>query len=702
MIPGAAVFLALLPLAAAPVVFHLLMRRKSRKLVFSTPMFFHKVDPKLRSKRRLQEILLLVSRVLLIAMVLLTLSRLSIDTAEDIFALGERQMVVVIIDNSGSMSAKTLDGDKTKLRTAKDSARVLLSHLDEDAKAAVLTLVDDPNVRASRDMKDDKKLLAETIGRIAATEATGRPAESLMRAISILKAASTTGAGSVHVFTDLQNSEWGVGNIDRIIDAENVRIFFHNVPTAPMESNVSLVHAQLSDRRVLPKQPHSVLVELRNDGKESVAVRLNSQDDQRKQTSRTVLVPAETRKTSSIMIQPESKGNHWVRVWIEGDGFVGDNQAVIAYLCGSVARVFLVGDGSEFGGLPLALSPYGDGRYTSLVPEVVNLDSLPGRIVKTEPVLLVMTWTEAARIANASAGQWLENYVTGGGNLLLVPPARKTMGAVRIPGWIDAAVSDRVKLTKQARFRVLSEANSFWSDLRVARGTVKLTGAFAYQYHPVLLPEDGRTVPLLGLDRTGTALALAARGRGRVICSGIAFTRQWSLLPKMQEFVVMAQTMALGSGSSESARIVSMVAGQSPESLPGKDNDIRIVSLVGDPMDWSGSRDQFPKFARSGGYEIRIGQKHYGLSVRASAQEGSREFISGESVPLMGKIEHEVIALNDDKELKELLAASHAGINLYLPLLLMAMIAIMAEGILGSPRQHKMAQSASKRDGTEL
>jgi hypothetical protein len=702
VISGAAIFLMLLPLAGAPVVFHLLMRRKRRKYVFSTPMFLHKVDPKMRSRRRLQEILLLISRVLLIAIVLLALSRLSVNTVGDIFGFGERQMVVIIVDNSGSMNSKTPDGDNTKLRTAKESAQVLLSHLDDTAKAAVLTLVDDPNIRASGDMKDGKKLLVETIGRITATEATGKPAESLMRAVSILKAASTTGAGSVHIFTDLQNSEWGSGDIDKAVDADNVRIFFHHVPTAPIESNVSLVRAQLSGRRVLPKQPHSVLVELRNDGKESVAVRLNSQDDQRKQTTRTVLVPAQRRKVSRIMIQPESKGNHWVRIWIEGDGFTGDNQAVIAYLCGSVARVFLVGDDSEFGRLPLALSPYGDGRYTSLVPEVVNLDTLPARIVKAEPVLLVMSWTEAARIASGMAGQWLENYVTGGGNLLLVPPARKIMGAVQIPGWIDAAVTDRVKLTKQVHFRILSENNAFWDDLRVSGGRAKLIGAFAHQYHPVLLPEDGRTVPLLGLDGTGTVLAMATRGRGRVICSGIAFAQQWSLLPKMQEFVVMAQTMALGSGSAESAEIVSMVAGQSPESLPGKDNDIRIVSLVGDPMDWSGSRDQFPKFVRSGGYEMRIGGKHYGLSVRGSAEEGSQEFVSGEDVPLMGKTEHTVIALNDDNELKELLAASRTGVNLYLPLLLMAMIAIMAEGILGSPRQHKMTQSASTKDRTEL
>ncbi|MHC4200978.1 MAG: BatA domain-containing protein, partial [Planctomycetota bacterium] len=140
MTAGAAMFLTLLPLAGVPVIFHLLMRRKRKDYVFSTRMFFHKIDPRMRSRRRIQELLLLLSRVLLIALVLLTLSRLWIDTVRDVFGLGEQQMVVLIIDNSGSMNTKMPDGNSTKLQTAKESAQVLLSHLDEDAKAAVLTL----------------------------------------------------------------------------------------------------------------------------------------------------------------------------------------------------------------------------------------------------------------------------------------------------------------------------------------------------------------------------------------------------------------------------------------------------------------------------------------------------------------------------------------------------------------------------------
>ena len=68
-------FLYLLPLAALPVLFHFMLRQRKRPMVFSTLMFLKRTDPKLNSRRKLQELLLLLLRVLLILLILLALSR---------------------------------------------------------------------------------------------------------------------------------------------------------------------------------------------------------------------------------------------------------------------------------------------------------------------------------------------------------------------------------------------------------------------------------------------------------------------------------------------------------------------------------------------------------------------------------------------------------------------------------------------------
>ena len=73
MIPGATLFLYLLPLAALPVAFHLLMRRQRKTVLFSTRMFFDSMQPRLSFHRKFREPLLLAARTLLLLFLLLAL-----------------------------------------------------------------------------------------------------------------------------------------------------------------------------------------------------------------------------------------------------------------------------------------------------------------------------------------------------------------------------------------------------------------------------------------------------------------------------------------------------------------------------------------------------------------------------------------------------------------------------------------------------
>lgn len=75
MIFSAVSFLYLLPLMGVPVLFHFLLKQKKRKLVFSTLMFFHRTNPRLHSRRKIRQWLILLMRMLLIAFLLLALSR---------------------------------------------------------------------------------------------------------------------------------------------------------------------------------------------------------------------------------------------------------------------------------------------------------------------------------------------------------------------------------------------------------------------------------------------------------------------------------------------------------------------------------------------------------------------------------------------------------------------------------------------------
>ena len=74
---GAGLFLGLLPLVAAPILFHLLKRRQRKTVMFSTELFFDSMKPRLSFHRKFREPLLLATRTLLLLFLLLALARMA-------------------------------------------------------------------------------------------------------------------------------------------------------------------------------------------------------------------------------------------------------------------------------------------------------------------------------------------------------------------------------------------------------------------------------------------------------------------------------------------------------------------------------------------------------------------------------------------------------------------------------------------------
>ncbi|MHC4700904.1 MAG: vWA domain-containing protein, partial [Planctomycetota bacterium] len=165
MIFGAPIFLYLLPAVGLPVLFHFFLKQRKREILFPTLMFFYRTDPRLNSRRKIHQLLLLLMRILLIAFILTALSRPQFQSAA---AIGGKIPVVAVVDNSGSMSDSAGD-DKTKLELAVEGARELVSSLGKSAKMSVLTLVEDPAVTSGSALTSDKESLLSSLGEITPT-----------------------------------------------------------------------------------------------------------------------------------------------------------------------------------------------------------------------------------------------------------------------------------------------------------------------------------------------------------------------------------------------------------------------------------------------------------------------------------------------------------------------------------------------------
>jgi len=704
MISGATLFLYLLPLAAAPIVFHLLVRRQRNTILFSTRMFFDRVRPQLTFYQRFREPLLLAARVIMIALLLLALARLLLPGMGDMLGLGGNQAVVVLIDNSGSMSAKVEGDDRDKMKVAVEGARALLTNMDENGRAGVVLLVDDPRAGAAGGMSVDKDMLLEYLETLDVTDATGDPARAARRGLTLLKEASPDGGGSLHIFSDLQETEWEQPALDAEDIEGNVQVFFHRIPTAAAEKpNVCVMSAKTSARRILPNQSYQVEVLLRNDGDSQADIRVNSQaSGQPTADVTTVSVPGQEQKTVKLAFRPTSAGRHWIQVWIEGDGFDGDNRAFVSYVCEDKGDIYFVGQqtSDEFGLLPLAISPRGDGRFSSLVPSYVTLDGLAERMEQKKPMLVVLKWSDAHALDDQN-GELLEQFVREGGNLLVLPAVAGGKPEVTPPEWLAAAPVKMNLLDEAAPLQVVGRESQFWSNLRGPTGRVSIGNAYVGKFHPLTLKEDAGYVPLLNVDDEQTVLAIRSLDKGQITVSGIAFAGnegEWSTLPKMRAFLAMTQPIALGAVSSLMNENMTLVAGNPPRALLGKGDDVKITTVLGDRVDWSGPRDQTPTLVRGGAYILGTGKQELCLSVLPSDLEGDTAFVDGGRVVAMGDVPHLVGTLSDEEDFRDELENSVSGMGLFLPFLLLAIGMFLVEGMLGSPsRMRKLRPDADEQ-----
>jgi hypothetical protein len=664
------------------------------------------MKPRLSFHRKFREPLLLATRTLLLLFLLLALARMAFPGMGRFLGLSGDQAVVVVIDNSSSMVGQVAGSDRTKLSVALEGARVLLKNMDERGQAAVVLLVPDPAADRFGGMTTDKENLLNFLESIRVTEATGDPAKSLLRAAKMLEEVGSGGA--MHIFTDLQEAEWKVPVLGpEDLDA-GPNVFLHRVPSAESDTpNICPLGAELSARRILPNQPYSLQLLLRNDGDRDLDVRVNRTDSEHPlMQTIPVIVGAGGQKLVKLPIQPKAAGRHWVRVEIEGDGFDGDNRVFVPYVCENKGDIFYLGDkeSQTFGLLPLALSPGGDGRFTSLVPVFLDPNELESRLEKKTPMLVVMTWSTASSL-DAPTSALLDQYTQQGGNLMVLPAVDGGKSAGKPPAWIGADRGSLQTAPVSVPLRIAGAQSEFWFDLRGLDGRVRLGNAFTRKYHPLSFGQDAGYVPLLATGEDHRLLGLRKHGKGQIVVSGLAFGRtgDWSTLPRQKTFLVMAQPIALGAASGLVNANVSIVAGQPTRLMPGEGNEMSITTLLGDQVDWSGLKDKSPLLVRSGAYIVNMGQRESCLTVLPSKREGSSPFIEGDEISKwVASWRPTCVAstLSGEDDFRDDLDKSLAGIGLFLPFLLLALVCMMVEGLLGSPAKKWKSSVTADSDDT--
>ncbi len=232
-----------------PVLLHLLLKQRNPRMKVSTLRFFEVLDTRSSSRRKLRNLLLLLLRLLVFALIVLAFTRPYLPEGWGGTPRPKHQDVILVLDRS--LSLRATDSGTPRWPAALAEARRILAPLTEGDRAALIGIGERPEVLSSF---GPPSLILDRLKDLQPTSSRGDVSEALREALSLVATLNSPGSASVTVIGDLQRT--GVDRLERVSLPRWLPIQFIRVgPT--VSPNVAVTDLRLPAE---PNGPLSIIV----------------------------------------------------------------------------------------------------------------------------------------------------------------------------------------------------------------------------------------------------------------------------------------------------------------------------------------------------------------------------------------------------------------------------------------------------------
>ena len=346
-----------------PIIIHFLNRRKFKKVSWAAMKFVRISVDQNQRRMKLEDLLLLLIRCAIVALLALALARPALTTGDSVMGAAPVSSVVVM-DNSFSMDLKDND-DQTAFEQARLAAKATLDALPSGSSASFLLASD-----RAQDVIEvptfDLNQVKEEIDRARVSNHSTDMLPALKRAVDILGKRSGV-QKEIYVITDGQKSGWSQENdIAKLVadaKADKVQVHFIRVGQGGDEAgtadNLAITRMDVADGLTPINRSLKIDVEVANYFKadKSVRVGLFVDGSESPVDSLEINVPGENSQFVSLYTQFKEKGFHTVRAALlgeAGDRLEADNENRLVVRAVDKVKVMLVdgaptdGDGESF------------------------------------------------------------------------------------------------------------------------------------------------------------------------------------------------------------------------------------------------------------------------------------------------------------------------------------------------------------------
>jgi len=516
-------FLFALAAISVPIIIHLFNFRRFKKVYFSDIRFLKDVEIETKSRNKLKNLLILLSRILAITFLVLAFTKPVIPTGNQATALSNA--VVIYIDNSFSMSAQGETGNL--LEEAKAKAIEVGSAYANGAELHLLT--NDFSAAHFRNLSFEE--FKNEVASVQSSPQVRTFDDVVSRATSVFDAAT---ASSLYFISDLQSntSTPKESSIDSLLSIYIVPV------QSKIESNIYIDSCWFDSPSRLSSQPDNLNVRIRNAGDkdiENLSVKLNLNGVQR--SVGTTNVSAKSFENVVLNFTNETNGLQLAEISIQDYPITYDDHYYLSFNLANAISILSVNGQSA----SKAAAKLFDSEPNFTVAQVSDGALDYSALSTTDLVVL-------NEIPNFSSGmiQELMKFVSAGGNLLFIPSEKPDMNSsnelLLAIGAEKFAGSDSSKLKVEGvnlKSKVFKNVFTEWED-RIDLPT-------ASKHYITETRTTSSSERLLTLENGGSLLSSYQKEKGNAYVLSAPLRDNWTNFHRHALFVPVFYNIALNS-----------------------------------------------------------------------------------------------------------------------------------------------------------
>jgi len=567
---------------AVPILIHLIHQARAPRVPFPTLRFLRSAAERTARRRRFENLLLLLVRLLLFAVLAAALARPFMSKAFGLFGPGApgSTAACIVLDNSTSMLV-AFEG-QTRLAKAKREARAILESVWRPARAVVLLTNPGPVPVPDRLVADRAKLFRDLDG---AQAGAGRAdLAATLRAAYALLDKTDAADKRLWVLTDRQALSWGgLETLEEPRAHPDIPVAIIRT-TEPAFANVAITDAQTASRAAVVGMPVRLDVTVSSSSpapeKRSILLFVDDAGQARQKVPVDLAAAGEAgaKRVVALSHTFETPGPHRLVAAVEGtDSLALDNTRRAAVCVADRIPVLLVKEApaevpfqdANFY-LVRALDPAGgeaDFPWAVRPVETTAASLDPGALGQWDVVFL----NDAATVAPSAAGA-LADWVASGRTLVVFcgPHVEAEAynrlfvdGIPREGGLLPARLGERAgsAALRTDAWKIASvQADSLYLEGLVESADV-YQGVLVYEYVRADPGPGGAATVLARLENGDPLLLAKTFGRGRVLLFTTGATTEWTNLPVRNLFLPLMVRIAHLAARGQSERR-NLLAGQ--------------------------------------------------------------------------------------------------------------------------------------------